>query len=804
MRLSEVVPVPRRVLGIYVAATALSFPILEILFAGSKARDFAHDVFDDGAVSRLGALRLDWSAFGTVLWNAHLTAGNAYFGQFNASPIALDGLLALVTSPFLTYVTCTALIAFLAGLSMHVFLEESVGLPRAAALVGGLIYILGFRNYVFGFSAVLLPLILWLSDRAENRGAGSLRRVVPLAACAAFLLYNFSPQPAVLTAAFHLGYCFVAGGNASERRSRVVAWAAAWGLGLAIYGPVLFTLLRLLPESERAIRNNLASVPNLETAARLWCQFYAETLVGRPVVGALGASVREASDGTWYVGFLGLGILGFSAGLRRETRRERALGWLLVLVPLLDLLSLALTPAQKHFGVLRSFELNRVRLYLPFALAASVAVAFAALLRTPWHSYRSRRMNVCAAGAVLFLAGALVCGRSGAYAVRRIGVWPPDAVSRERVLAWMAATLYFGVALLFALWLLLRGRRRADDADFAPRVPSGALRATVVGLLVVLVFERCAYSRIERWIDNRNLGSWDEALGKTPAIRFLVAQPNPDSRRVLTLGDHSSPNHRDHPNRMMFVGLFCADAYEEVYPLRYHELFGMLTKPHLDKDPFRHAYFHNWGQRAYAFGPELNPAVASLMGVRWLYVRGVPFSDAAWRLVFEQGDERVFENPEVFPKGFLVSRMERFPSRGAVLEAMGSAPLERLRTTAYVEEIVPAVAGALPGDAAQGDVTLAVDTPDRFSFHVRSPGPAMLVVTDANVPGWRVSVDGQPREIAFVDNCFRGVTVPGGSSEVVFSYEPAYTRAGALVGAGGVGVLGLLLVRPRTRLEGRV
>lgn len=93
MNLFRIVPLPRRVIFTYVVATAVSFPILEILFAGAKARDFSHDVFDDGAVSRLGALRLDWSAFGPVLWNTHLTSGNAYFGQFNASPIALDGLL---------------------------------------------------------------------------------------------------------------------------------------------------------------------------------------------------------------------------------------------------------------------------------------------------------------------------------------------------------------------------------------------------------------------------------------------------------------------------------------------------------------------------------------------------------------------------------------------------------------------------------------------------------------------------------------------------------------------------------------
>jgi hypothetical protein len=778
--------------AIYAAATALSFPILEILVSGTKARDFAHDVFDDGAVTRLGAMRFDLASFGPVLWNSHLMSGNVYFGQFNATPLALDAPLALLATPFLAYATCMALMAFLAGLSMHLFLEESVGLPRLAALGGGLVYIFGFRHYAFGFSAILLPLLLWLSDRVEASPASRRRRLVPLTLCAAFLLYNFSPQPAVLTGAFHLAYCFVASRNGAERRSRVLAWAASWALAFALYAPALFNLLRLLPDSERSIRSNLASVPSLPAAVRLWLQFYAEILVGRPVVSALGANLREAADGTWYVGFLGLGILAFSARIRRETRRERAIGWLLLLLPVLDLVSLALIPAQKHFGVLRTFELNRVRVYVPFALAAAVGVALGALVRARRDSDRDRRYRgaVCAAGALVFLAGALACSRSAAYVVRRIGFWPADPISRERVVAWVGATLYFGLACLVALWFLRASRRRG---------PGLFSRAALLGLLGMLVFERMAYSRVERAVEDRTLGSWEEALGQTPAIRFLLAQPNPGSQRVMTLGDHSKPNHRDHPNRMMFVGLFCADGYQDVYPLRYHEVFGLLTKPHLDKDPFRHAYFHNWGQRAYAFGPELNSALASLMGVHWLYVRGVPFSDPQWRLVFEQGDERVYENPEAFPRGFLVGQVDRFATRQAVLGAMEAASLGSLRKVAFVEGGVPAAASGSDFEAGTAETTLTVDTPDRVAFRVRSPAPATLVMTDAYVPGWKVTVEGVRREIFPVDNCFRGVSVPAGQSEVLFSYQPAYTRAGAFVAAGGLAILGLLVLPARAR-----
>src|SRR5262249_31940372 len=123
---AAVLPAGPRRLGLvsfYAAAALLCFPVLEILISGTRARVYAHDVFDDGAVSRLGALRLDAAAFGPVLWNRHLMSGNAYFGQFVASPLAVDNLLSLVTTPFFAFAACSGLLCFLSGLSMHLFLE---------------------------------------------------------------------------------------------------------------------------------------------------------------------------------------------------------------------------------------------------------------------------------------------------------------------------------------------------------------------------------------------------------------------------------------------------------------------------------------------------------------------------------------------------------------------------------------------------------------------------------------------------------------------------------------------------------
>jgi hypothetical protein len=792
---------PRRLGIAYAAAALLSFPILEILISGTRARVYAHDVFDDGAVSRLGALRLDTAAFGPILWNRHLMSGNAYFGQFNASPFAIDNLLSLATTPFLAFAVCTALLGFLSGLSMHLFLEESVGLAPPAALVGGLVYGLAYWHYGFGFSAALLPLTLWIADRVEAWPGGRLRRIAPVAACAAFLLYNFSPQPAVLTAALGAAYAIVAAASPAERRSRLLTWAGAWALAFALYAPVLLTLLRLLPDSERSIRNNVAWIPDAATALRLWPQYYAETLAGRPAVIALGAKLREAQTGTWYVGFLALGLLALSVGRPRISRRERAIVGLLAVLPLVDLASLLLVPYQRHFGVLRSFELDRIRLFIPFALAANVGVAMAALGRAKAETARPHTLRsfACAAVLVLFLLGFAACARNAAYLVRRQTGWPAAAEGRERVAGWILATLYFGVAALVAAIFLWRSRRIDGLAEGWESFPS---RRAVAALVAALAVERLASARIERWIEADTLDSFDAVLGETPAIRFLESQPNAAGHRVMLLGDHSRGNRRDHANRLMFRGLFTADGYQNVYPLRYHDLFGLLIRPHLDRDASRRTYFESWGQRAYAWGPELNTDLASLMGVRWLLVHGMPFENPRWRLVFESGDERVFENPEVLPRGFVAEREARSASRGALLAALGSAPVAELRETAFVEDGAPLEGEG--GDAhGAGGATPILDAPDRLSFAVQAPGPAVLVLTDAFVPGWKAWVNGAAAPIFPVDAAFRGVAVPPGRSEVSFRYVPESTRAGfATAAVAAVVLVGLWVAamrRPKPR-----
>ena len=81
----------------------------------------------------------------------------------------------------------------------------------------------------------------------------------------------------------------------------------------------------------------------------------------------------------------------------------------------------------------------------------------------------------------------------------------------------------------------------------------------------------------------------------------------------------------------------------------------------------------------------------------------------------------------------------------------------------------------------------------------------MLVLADADAPGWHATVDGNAQPVARVDQVMRGVIVPAGRSTVVFRYRSRPRDVGALLSLITLVVLaaGVLAVAIRSRIASR-
>jgi uncharacterized membrane protein YfhO len=99
-----------------------------------------------------------------------------------------------------------------------------------------------------------------------------------------------------------------------------------------------------------------------------------------------------------------------------------------------------------------------------------------------------------------------------------------------------------------------------------------------------------------------------------------------------------------------------------------------------------------------------------------------------------------------------------------------------------------------------GPATVRVDqrAGNRVRVSVRTGGDGLLVLADPWYPQWRVEVDGRPAELLRVDHALRGVRVPAGDHQVVFTYQDRALQLGlALSGLTVAGLAGLWWWRRR-------
>lgn len=101
-----------------------------------------------------------------------------------------------------------------------------------------------------------------------------------------------------------------------------------------------------------------------------------------------------------------------------------------------------------------------------------------------------------------------------------------------------------------------------------------------------------------------------------------------------------------------------------------------------------------------------------------------------------------------------------------------------------------------------GTVELEADEGDYLRLRVDSRGPGLLVVRDANAPGWAATVNREPVEVFHVDHVFRGVYVPEGTSVVEMVYAPRSMRLGGAL--AGVALLVLTIWGWRSRASRKV
>ena len=152
---------------------------------------------------------------------------------------------------------------------------------------------------------------------------------------------------------------------------------------------------------------------------------------------------------------------------------------------------------------------------------------------------------------------------------------------------------------------------------------------------------------------------------------------------------------------------------------------------------------------------------------------------------------RIYEFTAILPRATLYYSAEILPDEDVLNRLKGPSFNPEQRVVLSAETLPEADSAILKSFAATaptpyaGAHIVSYDS-ESVKIETQSDAPAILMLNDANYPGWRVFVNGRPASILQADYLFRAVIVPAGRATVEFDYEPASFRIGALISLAGL------------------
>lgn len=185
----------------------------------------------------------------------------------------------------------------------------------------------------------------------------------------------------------------------------------------------------------------------------------------------------------------------------------------------------------------------------------------------------------------------------------------------------------------------------------------------------------------------------------------------------------------------------------------------------------------------------------------------------------EDEDVQILRNRAAYPRAWVVHRA-RFPeTRGGGPEARRALMNEILfqnddlwhddarrvhdpRQVAWIEGVdrrmvAPRLSGLEP-DLSEG-VSVVRDEPQHVELVTRLQTAGLVILADADYPGWRLTIDGRPAEILRTNGAMRGALVGPGEHRLVYRYDPASLKLGAGLTLAGLVTLILVIVAPAAR-----
>lgn len=707
-------------------------------------------------------------------WNPHSGSG---FPLFANAQSELFYPVRVTLSTFLDRETALnaylLLHLWLAGLVFYALARQwNRPLP---AFVGGTLWMGGgfMTHYLecrMGAAGVALPLVtlaaLKLAERPGKRTAalGALAGTY----CLITSHKQFTYYIVLFAALFFLYLCHSLGPDGKSGRR--VLWAAvAWVVAFCLSAPPLLSYLELASLSSRPVYSLALKFADNRIYPENLLTFFLPEFLGTPGSGLyltrVVSKLQTPIELTHHLGVVGmlLTVVGVSRGGKRVRFLSVVSGVLLLacMIPAVYAPMYYLLPGLSHFTPTRILMITT----FCFCLLASEGVAKLAESERQTRTIISVTLGVVSA----LVVGWIVCvqthsslyqsavnfWRNSRVLLNEIPNFTPAEHYQELLVALIpthfsfhnpAMWLPLTCGAIFLGGLALFGQRRAG-------------RLIPLLILVELVFY------FNRWNPVTERG---RTFPPYASLELMSGSLN----RAVGLGGATPPNS---PGA---YGLYSPSVYDSLRPQAYANFFQVWQNSYLQQYHMLHPApkgerFWNW---------------CSLTGVEFVYKDPVAQAEIPprWAPVYDR-ELTVYKNPDPPLRAWLVTHWETPPAGGSELELMVNRPFD-FRHSALLDQEVSG-AGA-PG--VGGSAKIVEYTANTVVVEADATVSSILVLNDSYYPGWRVKVDGQPRELYRVNSVFRGVKLEPGHHRVEFIFRPTYLPHSAALWALGVILLALL------------
>ncbi len=197
-----------------------------------------------------------------------------------------------------------------------------------------------------------------------------------------------------------------------------------------------------------------------------------------------------------------------------------------------------------------------------------------------------------------------------------------------------------------------------------------------------------------------------------------------------------------------------------------------------------------------------NERFYSFLGVKYVVTNGTDLSHM-FQLVYSDGIANIYENPNVFPRAFIVHRYQVASSFEEAQDILKN-PNFNLREKVILEGSLPEIGvNALEQTPLADSSTAKIECyePDRVFIKAFAEHPEILILTDTFYPGWEAHVDGVPTTIYRVDGLVRAVYLSKGEHTVEFIYFPESFKIGLTISVISAITLIMLLLIDKFKLQ---